>query len=97
MNSSDYIEAQRVSLPDCMMPEGAEPCIAFQRVQAERDRLMAINGELRTSLFNMECGYRERCNYCGGDVRICDSAPKGGCRAPRARAAISRAMTAATP
>ena len=28
-------------LPDCMMPDGAEPCIAFQRLKAERDELLA--------------------------------------------------------
>lgn len=31
----------RVTLPDCMMPDGADPCRAFLKLQAERDRLRA--------------------------------------------------------
>jgi phage shock protein A len=28
-------------LPDCMMPDGADPCKAFQWLQAENERLLA--------------------------------------------------------
>jgi hypothetical protein len=27
---------RRVTLPDCMMPDGADPCVAFQRLHAPR-------------------------------------------------------------
>lgn len=45
--------------------------------------LQAVSAALR----EMEEGYRERCNYCGGDRAICDrlTAPSG-CRAQNARA-----------
>ena len=41
------------------------------------------------ALREMEEGYRERCNYCGGNVGICSrlSAPSG-CRAQKARALL---------
>lgn len=28
-------------LPDCMMPDGADPCLGYQQVVAERDALKA--------------------------------------------------------
>ena len=37
-------------LPDCMMPDGAEPCKGFTETATERDRLKAINDELLTAL-----------------------------------------------
>lgn len=33
-------------LPDCMMPDGAEPCAAFQTIRAERDDLAIIVRQL---------------------------------------------------
>lgn len=43
--------------------------------------------ELVAALIEMEEGYRERCNYCGGHMETCErlSAPSG-CRAQNARA-----------
>ena len=37
-------------LPDCMMPDGAEPCKGFTEIAAERGRLKAINAELLAAL-----------------------------------------------
>ena len=30
------------TLPDCMMPDGADPCVAYQELRADRDRLESI-------------------------------------------------------
>ena len=57
-------EGQRtaVTLPDCMMPDGAEPCIAFQRLKAERDELLAALKPTFT-LLQTPCGaaFRDLC------------------------------------
>ena len=34
-------------LPDCMVPDGADPCLAYQQIVAERDALRALLAELR--------------------------------------------------
>ena len=51
------------TLPDCMMPDGAEPCIAFQRLKAERDGLLAA---LREIAKDEDCQYGF---FPGGDPR----------------------------
>jgi hypothetical protein len=37
-------------LPDCMMPDGAEPCKGFQELLAEADRHIKTIAELRHEL-----------------------------------------------
>ncbi len=36
-----------IIFPACMMPDGAEPCEAFQKLQAEAERLRAENADLK--------------------------------------------------
>ncbi len=36
--------------PACMMPDGAEPCEAFQKLQAENDMLREQREDIRTEL-----------------------------------------------
>src|SRR3990167_2390443 len=60
------------------------------RVAADA-RLIASAPDLLDALKEMEQGYRERCNYCCGETKICQNVPVGGCRAPYARATIAKA------
>jgi len=71
-----------------------ENCIRYQldlqqalkaKEEVERDA-----GSLLGHLREMEEGYRERCNYCGGDLDLCGALP--ACRAKSARVAIDEAM-----
>ena len=71
MNSSDYIEAQRVTLPDCMMPDGAEPCIAFQRLKAERDNFLgALGMTIKTAELLLQNSIGCAVNHYGADFQL---------------------------
>ncbi len=50
-----------MTLPDCMMPDGAEPCIAYQELEAERDRLREALEHLSEYLEYL--GYYEKVDY----------------------------------
>ena len=39
-----------MTLPDCMMPDGADPCLAYQELQAELARVREERDELRALL-----------------------------------------------
>ena len=41
-------------LPDCMMPDGADPCLAYQQIVAERDALRALLAEAKNRLRSVE-------------------------------------------
>ena len=39
-------KARRMSLPDCMMPDGAEPCLGFRELRTELDLAEKENARL---------------------------------------------------
>jgi len=47
-------------LPDCMMPDGAQPCIAFSNLEAEIERLQAKVKQLEYDLRDVRLGGDER-------------------------------------
>ena len=48
------------TLPDCMMPDGADPCIAYQELAAHDSALQAENVRLREALTAVDMWYTKR-------------------------------------
>ena len=67
--------------------EAAKTVIAD--LDTELETLRAREGEMRGALAALVQGFMSRCNYCGGDGRLCDAVPPGGCIVPKARALLT--------
>ena len=76
-----------MTLPDCMMPDGADPCIGFLEIQNERDRLKTIILELVKALEKASVFYGD-----WGDKNDADTF-----WADHARAVIARANEESKP
>jgi len=67
-------------LPDCMMPDGAQPCIAFSNLEAEIERLRAetdpyVQLRFEAEIERLQAQLEERQSSC--EVYAADAAAKG--------------------